>query len=556
MEIKNILLLLAPEETSLSLKKNIPPLSLGILQSYLQENDFNVQMKDLNINLSNSAQKIPRSSWLSLFDTEFVFRNLSEDNYDEMEKLIGFLLNGIDFNEIDFVGISIGGSFSLFEIHLAFLLGKLIKLKYKKTVVFGGTNIIYFYLFKETYLDLWNQVLKNFKYIFKGPAEIPFVQLLKDINEGKGDVGYMDLSGAIYNKNGEIIANDDHVPSFSCPDFSGLDLSYYSTCINVNNHKENEKFFYKWAFPYNIIASKVNRYRLPINLQKEVNFMPYYFNFNCPYKCAFCEQSYERKTAPCSKKAETVLEDLKNMMLTYSSRYFYFYNNTFNFTASFVKEFCNLVIEQKVEFYWSDCARVNGLTREMLALMYKAGCRKLIFGFETASQKLLKYVDKRLDLTQVKKVLKWCKEIGIWADLEVIVGFPYEYEEDFQATYKFIIENVNDINSFNLNKYFVVPMSLLGTYPEKYNIELIRIQDYNKILHKNKLMFESDRLVDDESWETNFHIYAFNETNGRPSSQILEESKEKVQRMYKLLKALPTFKEFTRFMSVLQPSES
>jgi len=546
-------MLLAPEESSLNFKKNIPPLSLGVIQSYLRKNDFDVIIKDLNINLSNSFQEDTRSQWLSLFDSEFVFRNLKEENnYNETDHLIGFLLKEINFDNIDFVGISIGGNFSLFEMHLAFLLGKLIKLKFNKPVAFGGTNIIYFYIFKEIYMDLWILVLRNFKYIFKGPAEISFAKLLKAISNENRDDGYLKLNGAIYYNNGEIVANEDQVPSFSCPDFSGLNLGYYSTCINLNDNKENEKHFYKWPIPFNILASNINRDRFAISEKKEVNFIPYYFNFNCPYKCAFCEQSYEHKRTPCSKGAEDILEDIKSMIQKYSTKYFYFFNNTFNFTPSFVNEFCKRVIDQRVEFYWSDCARVNGLTYEMLELMYKAGCRKLIFGFETASEKLLKYVDKRLDIIQLNKVLIWCKEIGIWADLEVIVGFPYEFEDDFQATYRFIIENVKNINSFQLNKYFIVPISLMGMYPEKYDIKLTKVQDYNMILNRNKVNFEYNRGYDYDIGETNFHIFAFDEINGRPYTQILNESKDKVQRMFKLLKALPTFKEAARFVSSYQ----
>ena len=70
-------------------------------------------------------------------------------------------------------------------------------------------------------------------------------------------------------------------------------------------------------------------------------------------------------------------------------------------------------------------------------MLYESGCRKLVFGFETGSNKLLNLFDKKLDLEHAVNVMRWCKEAGIWADIEVIVGLPYELEEDFQDTVRF-----------------------------------------------------------------------------------------------------------------------
>lgn len=548
---QNVLMLLAPDEDTFYFgRKNMPPLAIGEIQGYLREKGFTINSYDLNYYLAKNSENYSRDKWSILFDKEFIFRNLENDTLDdEVDQIPGQLIHKIDFSDADVIGISVGGNFSFFEVHAAFLLGKMLKQKYNKPIVFGGTNITYLYLFRDAYMELWQRIFQNFEYVILGPGERSFEKLLHAFEKGNVASEYKKLNGAIYFQGDELTSNTEDMPTLSRPDFSGLNLDFYSTCIHANDQKLTEDQYYKWPYPFYIMASELNRQHLNAE-KKEVIFLPYIFNYHCPYNCAFCEESYEKKRVPCSKNAVNVVDDIQRLINTYDTKYFYFFNNTFNFRTSFVREFCNLVIERKLEFYWNDCARVNGMTKELLELMYKAGCRKLIFGLETASEKLLKYVNKKLNVEQVKKVLIWCSEVGISADLEVIIGFPYEYEDDFQATCQFITDNKHLINSFQLNRYFVVPSSLMGTYPEKYGIKLKPHQSYEMILDRNRLLFKENYFSSKrEVGETNFQIIGFDEINGRQYSQTVKETKDRIHRMSKILFRLPVFKEATTFLA-------
>jgi len=545
MSINNIFLLLVPEESNFYLtKKNIPPLSLGILQGYLSSKNFRVTIKDLNPNFAKINNKNTFGKWSLLFDKNFVFDNLKGKTSRELQELIGSLIANLDFSDIDAIGISTGSGISLWESHFSFLLGKVIKEKYNKPIVFGGLNVSYLFLFKEIFKEFWQLILENFKYVFLGPGEKPFEQLLKIFQKGDSENEYYNIDGAIYYKNGELVSNGYGIPSFVCPDFSGLELKAYSTIINLENKKLNEIHYIKWAYPYNILAHRINKSKSALYKNKEVVFLPYFFNHYCPYNCAFCEQSDLKKRNFCSKSADLVIRDLQHLSKEYDTNYFHFVDNTFNYTPSFVREFCAGIINNRIEIYWSDCARCNNLTEELLELMYKAGCRRLVFGFETGSPKLLRNINKKLDIDQLKNVLTLCNKIGIWAELEVIVGFPYEFEEDFQHTYNFIKENKNLINYFHLNKYYVVPTSLMGTYPEKYGMELIRIQNYEDLLVRNKQLFENGyNSKEDDRGDFNFHIFSYNEKNGRVFTEILKDTKEKYIKMYDLQQSFTSVKE-------------
>ncbi|NOU18137.1 MAG: radical SAM protein [Bacteroidales bacterium] len=544
--VKNILIILVPEELGLFYGKNIPPMELGILKSYLENNNNNnVSILDLYCDFDVNNIKLEKGNFfLDLLNKEFVIDQLNANSLnEELENNFEPFLNKTDIHKIDAIGISIGSGISFFEIHFAFLLAKYIQLKYDKPIIFGGINLKYIYMFNDLFSELWKSLRKNFTFFIKGPGEVSLAKLLNALGDEDMYEVYKNLEGAIYWEDDKLIANSEAKPTFTLPDFTGLNLISYTTTIDTLNHQNNIKNYFWYPSPFGIKAS--NRLKATSQNKEDILFLPYVFNFYCPYNCAFCEQSEEIKSKPYSKPAQQVILDIKHLMNTYNSQYFYFFNNTFNYSKQFVIEFCNSVIEQKLEFYWSDCARVNGLSKELLELMYRAGCRKLIFGFETGSFKLLKYINKQINIDDLVCVLNWCKEIGIAADLEVIVGFPYEFEDEFYDTYNFLEKNKNIINIFHLNRYFVVPNTLMWVYPQKYKIDLKIVTSYDEILDRNRQVILNNlnhNWVNDDG-QNNFHIYSFDETQGRNYEDISIQTRKKYQKLKNLQISFPLFKE-------------
>ncbi|NOU18136.1 MAG: radical SAM protein [Bacteroidales bacterium] len=548
----NVLILVAPEESSFYMGKNLPPLAVGVLQGYFRSKNHNVKSYDLSIPFKEMKHKKSYSyrKWIALFKKDSVFELINNSHLEPIEDLVGELFQNIDFTNINFVGISTGSGVSLFELHFSLLIGKYIQCKYNLPVVFGGINISHIFSFKTAFKELWELISNNFKYIFVGSGESSFEKLVSAYASGNAGEIYLTLEGAVYYKEGNVYANKQAYPSFICPDFDGFSLSYYTSYFNPENLEENIIQYFGWPFPYNNFAKDVNKIKYQKHDMKEV-FLPYYFNHHCPYNCAFCSQSDKNKLSPCSKDSETVLKDIECLVSKYKTKYIHFVNNTFNYTPSFVRGFCEGIIKRNIEIYWSDCARVNNLTKELLELMYKAGCRKLVFGFETGSKKLQKYINKKLDIDQLYKVLTLCHEIGIMCDLEVIIGFPYETEDDFMDTYNFLDQNREYINYFYLNRYFVVPESLMGTYPENYNIELFEVQDYNIILNKNKNLFlrRYNYSTGDDIELSNLHIYSFNEINGRTWNEINSDINARFEKIYSLQQSFKSFIDSSKYIS-------
>jgi radical SAM superfamily enzyme YgiQ (UPF0313 family) len=516
----------------------MPPLALGILQGYLRHEGFDVISTDLNIRLRELASKVNREVWAPIFMRNLVLKYLDMGSDPEIDPLLDMLLDGVAPDSGDLFGISIGADFSWFEIHTAFLLGKMIKDRWGKIVVFGGNNIHYLLQFSEEFEGLWSLVIRNFEYILVGPGERSLTKLIRELNELGCTPGFRSLPGAVWAGGNKIVGNHQDLPTLHKPDYKGIDLTPYKVCLNKSEPWEQTEMinlihYYKWPFPYNLTASEFNRSRLTDNCREEALFIPYIFNYNCPFRCAFCVQSGNDKQKAMIKDVSVIINEIESMITEYDTKYFYFFNNTFNYKPSFVYQFCNEVLTRGLKFYWSDCARFNNLNEELIDLIYRSGCRKLVFGFETGSEKLLNLYDKQLDLDHARKVLKWCHDAGIWADIEVIVGLPHENEEDFRATADFIIENQKYITYFTLNRYFVIPDSLIGSRPSNYNIKLVKIRNrYDKLLERNLKLFLD--AADANTAARNFQMYRYNELDGRSHDIIVKETTDKINRLSKL----------------------
>ncbi|MBU1887860.1 MAG: radical SAM protein, partial [Candidatus Omnitrophica bacterium] len=229
--------------------------------------------------------------------------------------------------------------------------------------------------------------------------------------------------------------------------------------------------------------------------QTGVLLLPYRFTRGCPFECIFCISSTQKLSHALFPK-EIVLH-LKSLQEEYNPTGFFFLNDTINISKKYINELCDEIIASKLKILWSDCARIDNLERDALFKMRAAGCIRLIFGMETASPRLLKYIDKKIDLRKLEDVLRWADEAGIWAGVEVIGGFPHEKQEDIDATISFLNANEKYINRIYLNHFDLRRNSVLYNSPQKYGLERI---------------FKVDQCTEKDF--SSYVEYGFDEANG------------------------------------------
>ena len=83
---------------------------------------------------------------------------------------------------------------------------------------------------------------------------------------------------------------------------------------------------------------------------------------------------------------------------------------------------------------WGCRLRPDSVDAQTLADMHRAGCRHVLFGVESGSQRVQKRLHKNLDLGRTCRTIEAAVACGMGVITSFIVGFPWETAQDLQET--------------------------------------------------------------------------------------------------------------------------
>ena len=173
----------------------------------------------------------------------------------------------------------------------------------------------------------------------------------------------------------------------------------------------------------------------------------------CPYGCSYCFKGIMgRKYRQHSP--DYVLREIHTLVETYHYRYLYFIDDLFTFDQKRLREICERILAEGLDIRWKCLARVDSVTREGLKLMYRAGCREIHYGIESGNPEVLKRIDKRITLEQVREAIGWTNEAGVTAKGYFMLGLPGDTEETMQQTIELACELELDEAMFSLTTPF------------------------------------------------------------------------------------------------------
>jgi len=112
------------------------------------------------------------------------------------------------------------------------------------------------------------------------------------------------------------------------------------------------------------------------------------------------------------------------------------------------------LIELDLDLEWSCYTRVDDLTDELADHMRRAGCWGCFFGVESGDDRILKLMRKGHDLADAYEGLAVARRHGLFAHVNMIVGYPGETEESFRNTLDFVHRTRPD--SVALGQFYLV----------------------------------------------------------------------------------------------------
>lgn len=158
----------------------------------------------------------------------------------------------------------------------------------------------------------------------------------------------------------------------------------------------------------------------------------------CNLNCVFCSSPRLWNKSVRFRSVDNVMGELQMRHDRYGVKRYYFCDDNISINKKFLVELCNRIIEKGWNISWSCEGRVKSFDSHILALMKKAGCKRIKLGVESGSDRVLRFMRKGITVSDVKKTVALIQEAGIDMTIYVLLGMPVEEPQDIELTYNLL----------------------------------------------------------------------------------------------------------------------
>ena len=190
----------------------------------------------------------------------------------------------------------------------------------------------------------------------------------------------------------------------------------------------------------------------------------------CPHNCIYCytPNAFGHKTTFHS--VDRVIEEIK-WISKKGVKKLWFADPNISFKPKRVIELLDRIIAENLKMEIWMQTRADLVSTELMQKMKQAGVSTIAFGLESASEKVLEKLDKKISLDKIAEAIRLAQRQDIEVELFTIFGLPYETFEDAVKTLEFVKKNkvkiMGNTNSQQMQIYFGTHMA--GHYKD-YNI--------------------------------------------------------------------------------------
>ena len=172
----------------------------------------------------------------------------------------------------------------------------------------------------------------------------------------------------------------------------------------------------------------------------------------CPFGCIFCDHSVTGRRVRY-RNVSNIAEEMIALHMQFKPDDIFFYDDLFTLDEHRVITLCRFLGMSNIPITWSAQGRVDTVTKPMLEHMRDAGCTELMFGVESGSNGILKYLNKGFTRSQIIAAFRLCHEVGIKPGAYIIIGIPGETMRDIKQT----ITLIEKIEPSLLNISYLTP---------------------------------------------------------------------------------------------------
>jgi len=203
---------------------------------------------------------------------------------------------------------------------------------------------------------------------------------------------------------------------------------------------------------------------------KSLPLAPIITTRGCPYSCTYCSAPITAGKRMRYRDPVKVVDSIEMLVKKYNVKEIQIEDDNFTLKRHHAVAICEELIKRKIKIFWClpNGVRIDKLDPDLLRLMKKSGCYQMSLGIESANQRILDMIKKRLNKNLVRKTVEEIKKAGIEAVGFFMIGFPGETKEEIKETINFACSLELDRATFSK----VIPLpgtELYDIWLEKYS---------------------------------------------------------------------------------------
>jgi anaerobic magnesium-protoporphyrin IX monomethyl ester cyclase len=193
----------------------------------------------------------------------------------------------------------------------------------------------------------------------------------------------------------------------------------------------------------------------------------------CIGNCSFC--AFRPISGKFIKRGEDII--LKSLLYykdTYNINHISLVDSAINCDLAYLEKICDLIIKNSLHIDFSALAiPKKDLNAKLLKQMRNAGFRRIEYGIESGSDRVLRAMRKIFSVYDAEKAIRLTHDSGIMTVIYLIVGFPGEGKREFNETLEFIKRNAPFIDLVkSVNPLYLMAGSHIFKKYKDYNIHL------------------------------------------------------------------------------------
>lgn len=184
-------------------------------------------------------------------------------------------------------------------------------------------------------------------------------------------------------------------------------------------------------------------------------------------KCTFCDTDFG--ITHDVKDLDRLVSEIKHLRDQYGVRHFQFIDEAI--PPETMRRMAERFLAEDLQVNWFTNGRLEkGFTPELLELLHRAGLNLVLWGYESGSSRIMKMINKGIDLRQRHNILRAAAKAGIWNFAYIFFGFPTETEEEAMQTIDAMWKHKDFIHSYGRSVFTLGKHSTLFLKASKFGI--------------------------------------------------------------------------------------